>query len=102
MKKISFKEFVYKYQPVLNHKKDTTVMIGDAKYSSYIFNIEEHQEYVTNKNNSYVWSVVKDRDNSILLVPGGNPEAKFVCITTVPFKNIEVYVNLTKKLRFSS
>ena len=102
MKKISFKEFVYKYQPILNPKNDATVMIGGAKYSSYVFSTNEHQEYITNKNNSYVWSVVKERDK-ILLVPGKNREANFVFIATVLIKkNIEVYVNLTKKLNFSS
>ena len=101
MKKISFKEFIYRYQPVLNHKKDTTVMLGDVKYSSYIFSNEEHLEYIANKNNSYLWSVVKDGDK-ILLVPGSNNEAIFSCVTTVPFKNVELYVNLTNKLSFNS
>jgi len=101
MKKISFKEFIYRYQPVLNHINDTIVMHGDTKYSSYIFSIKEHQEYITNKNSSYVWSVVKDGDK-ISLVPGKNFQAEFVCITTVPVKTTELYVNLTKKLRFNS
>lgn len=101
MKKISFRGFVERYMPILNNRKDTTEMIGEHKYSSYIFFYDDHFEYINNKYSNYVWSVVKDKDK-VLLLPGKYKEAKFFCITTVPCNNNTLYVNLTDKLAFSS
>jgi hypothetical protein len=101
MEKITFKKFVYKYMPVLNSNKDTTEMIGDATYSSYVFYKPDHLEYINNKYSNYVWSVVKDKEK-VLLLPGKYTEAEFFFITTVPCKNNTLYVNLTNKLSFSS
>lgn len=99
---IPFKNFLTKYVPIINIKDletASTEIEGDKEYIKYIFIGSIDLEYIINKSENYVWSVVEDiSNNRVLLLPGRNQEAKYFVITTKPSFNKNEYVNLKRKI----
>jgi hypothetical protein len=97
LNKLTLKDFVNIYLPIKNYKDNFKTTVTD-KISSYLFDVIVNKEYIENKNESYVWSVVEDKyKNNILLIPGKNREAKYVIVTTIPLKNKNEYVSIKKR-----
>jgi hypothetical protein len=63
MKAINLKKFKKKYRPTLPPTAQS------SEYEGLAWNIVYHEEYIRNKADSYVWTIIKDLDRGVIAIP---------------------------------